>query len=49
MWGVLVEETTFFLMLTYVLKARGLASAEALTQGLLEPPPLPAGEGPAAT
>src|SRR3989449_4214812 len=38
MWGVLVEETTFFLMLTYVLKARGLASAEALTQGLLEPP-----------
>jgi len=32
-----------------VLKARGLASAEALTQGLLEPPPLPTGEGPAAT
>ena len=49
MWGVLVEETTFFLMLTYVLKARGLASPEALTQGLLEPPPLPAGEGPAAS
>jgi protease PrsW len=47
-WGVLIEGTTFFLMLTYVLKARGLASAEALTQGLLEPPPLPAGEGPAA-
>ena len=49
MWGVLVEGTTFFLMLTYVLKARGLASAGALTQGLLEPPPLPVGEGPAAS
>ena len=48
-WGVLIEGMTFFLMLTYVLKARGLASAEALTQGLLEPPPLPTGEGPAAT
>jgi len=49
MWGVLIEGMTFFLMLTYVLKARGLASAEALTQGLLEPPQLPTGEGPAAT
>jgi len=49
LWGVLIEGATFFLMLTYVLKARGLASAEALTQGLLEPPPLPAGEGPTAT
>jgi protease PrsW len=35
MWGVLVEGMTFFLMLTYALKAHGLASAEALTKGLL--------------
>jgi protease PrsW len=49
MWGVLVEGVTFFLMLTYVLKARGLTSAGALTQGLLEPPPLSPEQGPAAT
>jgi RsiW-degrading membrane proteinase PrsW (M82 family) len=48
MWGVLVEGMTFFLMLTYVLKARGLASAEALTRGLLEPPPVPTDERPSA-
>jgi RsiW-degrading membrane proteinase PrsW (M82 family) len=47
MWGVLVEGMTFFLMLTYVLKARGLASAEALTKGLLEPP-VPTDERPSA-
>jgi RsiW-degrading membrane proteinase PrsW (M82 family) len=47
MWGVLVEGMTFFLMLTYALKARGLASAEALTTGLLEPP-VPTDERPGA-
>jgi RsiW-degrading membrane proteinase PrsW (M82 family) len=48
MWGVLAEGMTFFLMLTYVLKARGLASAEALTKGLLEPSPVPTDEKPSA-
>jgi len=48
MWGVLVEGMTFFLMLTYALKARGLASAEALTTGLLESPPVPTDERPSA-
>ena len=48
MWGVLVEGMTVFLMLTYALKARGLASAEALTTGLLESPPVPTDERPSA-
>lgn len=39
LWGVLVEASTFFLLLTYVLKARGLTSASDLTHGLLGAPP----------
>jgi len=41
-WGVVVEAVTFFLLLTYLLKARGLTSATELTHGLLEAPPPPA-------
>src|SRR5262249_33183525 len=45
LWGVLIEALTFFLLLTYVLKAPGLPSASELTQGLLASPP-PAAAGP---
>jgi len=46
LWGVLVETLTFFLLLTYVLKARGLTSAKELTHGLFGSPPAEAPEGP---
>ena len=42
-----MEGMTFFLMLTCVLKACRLASAEALTKGFLEPP-VPTDEKPSA-
>jgi hypothetical protein len=42
-WGVVVEAVTFFLLLTYLLKARGLTSATELTHGLLDAPPPTAG------
>jgi len=46
LWGVVVEASTFFLLLTYLLKARGLTSATELTHGLLDAPPPPAADGP---
>ena len=49
LWGVLVEAVTFFLLLTYVLKARGLTSAAELTHGLFGSPPATAIEGPSAS
>jgi len=44
-WGVVVEAVTFFLLLTYLLKARGPTSATELTHGLLDAPP-PTADGP---
>jgi hypothetical protein len=41
----MVEALTFFLLLTYVLKARGLTAASELTHGLWGSPPPPS-EGP---
>jgi phage shock protein PspC (stress-responsive transcriptional regulator) len=47
LWGVAVEALTFFLLLTYVLKARGLTTASELTHGLWGSPTTPpAEEGP---
>jgi RsiW-degrading membrane proteinase PrsW (M82 family) len=46
LWGVMVEALTFFLLLTYVLKARGLTAASELTHGLWGSPPAPTAEGP---
>jgi hypothetical protein len=39
--GCLVEALTFFLLLTYVLKARGLTTASELTHGLWGSPRTP--------
>ena len=44
--SVMVEALTFFLPLTYVLKARGLTSASELTHGLWGSPAAPPAEGP---
>lgn len=47
LWGVLIETATFFLLLVYVVKARGLASAKDLTVGIFESPfapPVPPAE-----
>ena len=49
LWDVVVEASTFFLLLTYLLKAKGLISATKLTQGLLDAPPTPAADGPRVT
>src|SRR5262245_9709635 len=49
LWGVLIEALTFFLLLTYVLKARGLTSASELTHGLFDAPPRAAEGPPVAT
>jgi hypothetical protein len=40
-----LEALTFFLPLTYVLKARGLTTASELTHGLWGPPAAPPAEG----
>ena len=44
LWGVAVEALTFFLLLTYVLKARGLTTARELTHGLWGSPTTPSAE-----
>ncbi len=41
MWGVIVETVTYFLLLTYVLKAHGVASAKELADGLFDSPLAP--------
>lgn len=41
LWGVLVEGATFFLLMTYILKARGLTAASQLGGGLFGPEPEP--------
>jgi RsiW-degrading membrane proteinase PrsW (M82 family) len=41
LWGVLIEGTTFFLLMTYIVKARGLTSASQLGDGLFGPEPEP--------
>jgi len=41
LWDVMVEALTFFLLLTYVLKARGLTTAGELTHGLWGSPTTP--------
>jgi hypothetical protein len=46
LWGVMVEALTFFLVLTYVLKARGLTAASELTRGLWGSLGTPPAEGP---
>ena len=41
LWGVLIEGATFFLLMTYIVKARGLTSASQLGDGLFGPEPEP--------
>lgn len=41
LWGVLIEGAAFFLLMTYIVKARGLTSASQLGDGLFGPEPEP--------
>jgi hypothetical protein len=41
LWGVLIEGAAFFLLITYLLKARGLTAASQLGDGIFGPDPEP--------
>ena len=41
LWGVLIEGAAFFLLMTYILKARGLTAASQLGDGIFGPDPEP--------
>ena len=49
LWRVVMEASTFFLLLTYLPNARGLTSAAELPHGLLDAPPPPAADAPRVT